>query len=719
MKLESAHIKNFKLLKDVDLHFSVDPSKPLTVIRAENGSGKTSILYALQWALYGGLIIPHDMRLTSRLLPDGTRTVVQVRVEFTTMDPFSDEEIKYRLIRSCEETAGPNRLFSRVNDQVKLYQRTPDGERKIEEGREALINKILPDNLSDIFFTNGDDIQRFISSGQSQRTGQSQRKRQEAVHQAIRQILGHNDVEQVERNLRNISRKWKRELAKSGGIELQEANNELENIQDIIFAKKEELKKVGGRISRIEEHIQDDEHEIAGIQGIGDLDSIQANIKELNNDIKHLMDQEQSIRNQVRDLLQSEQVSWFFLNKLLNRGLDILRDLADRKIIPGTAIEVLIDRLEMGVCICGELLKRDTEHYKHVEDLVKEQQQKSQDQQQLTELLHRARDNERRYKSIVNDGKHFKVFSRDLQTSYSQCVDLRRRKVADLKIQEEKRGQINSSLLQLLTERIKSNRVKHSDFVRKYGIREGEIYGLEEQEKLAINRVKEAEGRIILDTNNRIRAGVVDDIFFLASGTLKKLKSEYVSRVAKRMNDIFLEIVGAEPEAFSAVFTGVTISDSFDIIIHTQGGNTLDPDHELNGASQRALTLSFIWALMEVAGRQAPRIIDAPLGMTSGSVKDRMVDLLTRPVEKEGLPYQIVLLMTRSEIRDIEDRIDERAGYVMTLSCSKDYPRDLVNNWGSDDPIVRVCSCNHHQVCDVCIRKGDDQRRMSFRQEVK
>ena len=40
MRLESAHIKNFKLLENVILRFSNDLLRPLTVIRAENGSGK-------------------------------------------------------------------------------------------------------------------------------------------------------------------------------------------------------------------------------------------------------------------------------------------------------------------------------------------------------------------------------------------------------------------------------------------------------------------------------------------------------------------------------------------------------------------------------------------------------------------------------------------------------------------------------------------------------
>ena len=183
------------------------------------------------------------------------------------------------------------------------------------------------------------------------------------------------------------------------------------------------------------------------------------------------------------------------------------------------------------------------------------------------------------------------------------------------------------------------------------------------------------------------------------------------------MNDLFLDIVGADPDSEAAVFTKITINNRFDIVIHTQDGKTLDADYELNGASQRALTLSFIWALMQVAGREAPRIIDAPLGMTSGMVKQRTVEILTTPVENVDVPYQVVLLMTRSEIRDIEDLLDERAGVVSTLSCSKDHPRDLLNEWGEDAPTVRTCTCNYRQICSICERRNDDPARFAVREE--
>ena len=152
MRLESAHIKNFRLLEDVELDFSTDPTSPLTVIRAENGSGKTSILHALRWAMYGERGIPSKMRLTSTAIPASTSVTVEVRVEFTISDRNSGSESQYRLIRTVEETPKTGDEFTRSHERERLLQLTDKGEVEIVEGREGTIATMLPPNLADIFF---------------------------------------------------------------------------------------------------------------------------------------------------------------------------------------------------------------------------------------------------------------------------------------------------------------------------------------------------------------------------------------------------------------------------------------------------------------------------------------------------------------------------------------------------------------------------------------
>ena len=713
MRLESAHIKNFKLLENVDLTFSTDSQRPLTVIRAENGSGKTSILYALRWAMYGARGIPTGMRLTSAARPPARPVTVQVRAEFTTTDPYSGDEVRYRLIRSCEETPGDDDSFHRSPDQLRLLRRTSAGEEDIEDGKEGLIRKLLPLNLADVFFTNGDDVQRFISSGQ-----QADRERQEAVHSAIRQLLGLDDVEATEKHLSSIARNLKRELADDGGEELQAATAALEAIQERVAETKKELTTISERIDGVAEQIRTDERELDGIRGIGDLDTIQARIRELEGDLAQLGTHESGIRGQMKDLLQSEALSWRLIGPQLQQGLGILDDLADRKVIPGAAIEVLTDRLELGICICGKELGKGSERHQHIEDLIEQQREIAPELQRLSTVWHLARNSSSVQLAAVETGRSFDDIAADLRQQYTGCRDAQRRKQADLESERERRTQIDAERVRALTERIKQNVGKKSGFDRRYGEVEGRLQGLEEEEHLADDRVRRAEAETTLNETIRLRSIVANDLLELARGTLGSLKSDYVQRVSARMNELFLDIVGSDPAAEAAVFTGVTINDRFDIVIHTQDGKTLDADYELNGASQRALTLSFIWALMEVAGREAPRIIDTPLGMTSGAVKHRMVELLTSPAEATGLAYQVVLLMTRSEIRDIEDLLDERAGSASTLSCSKDYPVDLVNEWGDGAPIVRSCACGHRQICFVCTRRKDDSTRFTVREEV-
>jgi hypothetical protein len=116
---------------------------------------------------------------------------------------------------------------------------------------------------------------------------------------------------------------------------------------------------------------------------------------------------------------------------------------------------------------------------------------------------------------------------------------------------------------------------------------------------------------------------------------------------------------------------------------------------------------------MEVADVAAPRIIDTPLGMTSGGVKTRLVDLLTAPSDHD---FQIVLLMTRSEVIGVEELLDERAGVIQTLSCSHQHPVDLINDWGGDHPEVRVCRCTHHETCAVCARRDDSGHNLVYRE---
>ena len=114
MKLIRAEFDNFRLLRGLEIDFSTENSRKLTVIRAENETGKTTILNALQWALYGDVALPNKGR-DYRLHPidwdasEDQRVPINVTVEFeiTNVRRNTEGSVEtrrhYRLVRSTFE----------------------------------------------------------------------------------------------------------------------------------------------------------------------------------------------------------------------------------------------------------------------------------------------------------------------------------------------------------------------------------------------------------------------------------------------------------------------------------------------------------------------------------------------------------------------------------------------------------------------------------------
>jgi DNA sulfur modification protein DndD len=193
---------------------------------------------------------------------------------------------------------------------------------------------------------------------------------------------------------------------------------------------------------------------------------------------------------------------------------------------------------------------------------------------------------------------------------------------------------------------------------------------------------------------------VAQDVIKVLETSYEKITNEELKKVSLLMNDIFLEMIGADPEQ-GAIIRRAEISREFDILVYGPNDRKLNPDRDLNGASRRALTLAFILALTKVSEVEAPNVIDTPLGMTSGYVKRAIL----RTAIRESA--QLILFLTHDEIAGCEEIIDEAAGVIFTLTNPAHYPKMLVNDPGVHERKVLRCECDHRQVCNVCERRAD------------
>ena len=194
---------------------------------------------------------------------------------------------------------------------------------------------------------------------------------------------------------------------------------------------------------------------------------------------------------------------------------------------------------------------------------------------------------------------------------------------------------------------------------------------------------------------------VATDLELLLKESLAQIKDVELRKVSDLMNTIFLEMIGAaDPEENqSSIIQRTEINDDFIIVVHGNSGNELNPSQDLNGASRRALTIAFILALTKVSGVVAPNVIDTPLGMTSGYVKNSILKL---SCENSS---QLIMLLTHDEISGCEDVISRFAGNMSTFTNPAHYPKILLNKPNVNDVRVIQCDCDHKSSCSVCERR--------------
>lgn len=220
MRLLRASFENFRLLRDLELEFSTDPQRKLTVIRAPNETGKTTVLTALQWALYGDAALPgggKDFRLhpIDWDIKNGRRIPINATVEFEVVrynkiaGSLRESRRRYRIIRSAfEELNGTD--WQRSSSSVKLFALNDTGASPVDSP-ESMINDELPPELREVFFTDGDRALSFIESQVAQST------KRERVQRAIRSLLGLGVIEEAIRHVKRAAADINKQARNLGG----------------------------------------------------------------------------------------------------------------------------------------------------------------------------------------------------------------------------------------------------------------------------------------------------------------------------------------------------------------------------------------------------------------------------------------------------------------------------------------------------------------------
>ena len=710
MKLLRAEFKNFRLLRDLELQFASESDRKLTVIRAANESGKTTILHALQWALYGDTALP-DKGQGFRLHPidwnvsDGQRVPITAKIEFELTTSayrratggLRETRQRYLLVRSVYEDVD-SQVYRR-DPEINLFSLSDTGASPIG-APQSWIKEKLPPDLREVFFTDSDRALSFIEAEVARSS------KRERVQRAIRSLLGLGVIQDAINHVRKSATEANKKAKQVGkGSELDEIASRLIALVNDIEKLEINLEDAMEQFVALDEEVNDIERRIAMAlkMGAGNKEKLQHDIDRTNHEKVELDKQLAAAGKEHSALFRSRSIAADLLAPLLGTAFEKLEELHDQGKIPNTTIPVLQDRLAAEVCICGETLEAwdagSEKRRMHIEKLIEKAQAADEIQEIITDLYYGAKALQ------IGGGTQSNTWLEDYRKvvkhrdGIQTLRDEAGRKSRDLEDQLDSLPDTDIQSLQDCRRKYKHQRdrclSKRSEIETQLSALRSEYQDLETQSKRLLSE-KEKGSRILAELE------VTQDVRHVLQGAYERITEEELQKVSELMNSIFLEMIGSDPEQ-GAIIRRAEINREFDMIVYGPNDRTLDPDKDLNGASRRALTLAFILALARVSEVESPNVIDTPLGMTSGYVKRSIL----RTAVRESA--QLILFLTHDEIAGCEDVIDEAAGMVYTLTNPTHYPKMLVNEPGVAERKVLRCECDHRSNCKLCYRRMDAQ----------
>ena len=681
MKFIRAKFDGFRLLSRVELEFSFDPNRNITVIRAANESGKTTMLTALQWGLLGDDVLPKGYSLRRMDLEGNMPSNTRVEIEYEIEGRTGPET--YRVVRRSDSSSVAD---ARGKSRVELYKITSSGFEEMRSPNNH-IQQHFPADLREVFFTDGDRALSFIEGTKSEQ--------QDRVRNAIKTMMGLSLLEVTIDHVKSVERQLRSRFAKEAGdSETQDIEKNIQAIDKRLSALTEQIERATEKVTNLDYNHKKADRDLQEALAAGNREELSRELVKKARQRKLLELQMRKTEDRQAGLLSSELLAQHLLAEPFKKAGSLLDSLREKGQIPNKTVPILEDRLEHSECICGGSLDDSTadgrRRRKHIKRLIEESLAADNIRSKVTDIYyqarplfdHRAKSWKEKYSDSYNERQQLSKLYNQFGEDEAE-LDARVRAIPDINVQRLRvmkqtyEKQLRNAIIEC-TELVSDEKLKKEQRVR-----------LEKQFRNA--STKDSKGKKI-----KREMSVAKDVRTIVENALTRLKTVEVMAVSDRMNKHFLRMIGADEQ--SALITKAEISEDFSIVVYGRNNLLMDPSIDLNGASRRALTVSFVLALTEVSRVKAPMVIDTPLGMMAGYVKSEVVKTASEN------SYQLILFLTHDEIKGCEELLDERAVVAATLTNPAHYPRILKNNPETREAVIRQCSCDHRSYCKICDR---------------
>lgn len=355
MILQSVRIKDFRQYQgEQSLRFSTSKDRNVTVIYGANGAGKTALLNAFTWVLYG-LHTPAFEQPEDLINHTAWRKAeAGEKVEASVSLVFEDEGQTYTVERTTSARKEADGSKVPLQDaEVSLRFIDESGRDHVRDNPEKSIRQILPDRLHSFFFFDGERIEKLAS-----------KEAYADIEDAIKTILGVTIVERAIRHLDQAGEDLSKEAAAVGSDDDKRLNEALERIRaDMALVTKERVELARENKARSEE-ISKVYAELAGKKEAHEL---QREREERQAELEQAEDEIGSSKRSLADAV-SRNGHLAFLEGLVRTVEGRVEERRTRGEIPSAIkLQLIQDLLSDGKCICGRELAEGQDPYTCVE----------------------------------------------------------------------------------------------------------------------------------------------------------------------------------------------------------------------------------------------------------------------------------------------------------------------------------------------------------------